>query len=79
MSEELDVIDTISQMNAAHTSMLLALAKTLEEAGAMSVEHFQMNVRIIAELTAREKPGFAADLLFQFVEQLDRDIPEGRA
>ncbi|KAA0679595.1 hypothetical protein DTW90_37445 [Neorhizobium sp. P12A] len=74
-----DIRDAIAQLNAAHTSMLLALVKTLEETGTIKAQHYEANVRIVAAMTAKDHPGLAAELLALFAEQLRRDWPEGKA
>lgn len=74
-----EVLETTAIIHAATTSILLALTKTLEEAGAMNAKHFEANVRMLAERTAREKSGPMAEVMLDFADQLSREDPEGSA
>lgn len=74
-----EILETAAIIHSATTAILLALTKTLEEAGVMRAEHFEANVRMLAERTAREKSAPMAEVMLDFADQLSREEPEGSA
>lgn len=74
-----EMLETAAIIHSATTAILLALTKTLEEAGVMRAEHFEANVRMLAARTAREKSTSMAAVMLDFADQLNRDEPEGSA
>lgn len=74
-------VDTLEVVVAVHTAtsaLLMALTKTLEEAGVIKAEHFEANIRMTAAQMAGRSKG-AAQLIEDFADQLQRPKTEGTA
>ncbi|MBB3743935.1 hypothetical protein FHX10_003434 [Rhizobium sp. BK591] len=79
MSKGIETSELIAQISAANTAMLLALATTLEEAGAMKMEHYAVNIKIMEEFAKKEKRDLAANILSAFANQLQANVSKGKA
>lgn len=75
---KVDVLETVIAVHTATTAILVALTKTLEEAGVMKAEHFEANVRMTAARMAARSEG-AGLLIEDFADQLQRPGMEGKA
>lgn len=70
-----DVLETAAIIHSATTSILIALTKTLEQAGVMRAEHFEANVRVLAERSIREHSHQMGLIMLDFADQLSRADP----
>ncbi|QDG94603.1 hypothetical protein NIBR502774_18975 (plasmid) [Rhizobium sp. NIBRBAC000502774] len=68
-----ELLDVLAHMQAANNAALMALAKTLEEAGAMKMQDYEKMLRFISEGLARQGSIGPATLVDDLADMMKRD------
>lgn len=67
------LLDVLAHMQAANNAAFMALAKTLEDAGAMEVKDYERMLRITSEGLAKRGAIGPASLIDDLADRLKRD------
>ncbi len=68
-----ELLDALAHVHMANSAALLALAKTLEKAGAMNVEDYERMLRATSESLARRGAVGPASLVDDLADMMKRD------
>jgi hypothetical protein len=69
-----ELLDALADVHMANSAALLALAKTLEEAGAMKVEDYERMLRSTSESLARRGAVGPASFVDDLADIMKRDV-----